>query len=38
MTEIGHYGTGHLEINLKSIADLEAAKPFLQLAYEEAGG
>ncbi|QRF22553.1 DUF91 domain-containing protein [Alicyclobacillus sp. TC] len=31
---IGHWGTGDLEITLRSMDDLEKAKPFLNLAYE----
>ena len=37
-TDIGHCGTGDLEITLKSLEDLERAKPFLKQAYEEVGG
>lgn len=32
--EIGHWGTGNLELTIKSLADLEKAKPFLLQAYE----
>jgi predicted transport protein len=35
MTNIGHFGTGDLEITLASPADLEKAKPFLDRAYNE---
>ncbi|GLV14950.1 hypothetical protein Heshes_26350 [Alicyclobacillus hesperidum] len=31
---IGHWGTGDLEITLRSMDDLEKAKPLLNLAYE----
>jgi predicted transport protein len=34
MRHIGHWGTGDLEITLRSPADLERAKPLLQRAYE----
>ena len=34
MREIGHYGTGDLEITIKSDADLERAKPLLLKSYE----
>lgn len=34
MRGIGHWGTGDLEITLRSIADLERAKPLLRRAYE----
>lgn len=38
MTGIGHFGTGDLEIVLKTPADLELAKPFVQMAYQRVGG
>ena len=38
VTDIGHYGTGDLEISIKGSSDLEAAKPFIQMAYEQVGG
>jgi predicted transport protein len=38
VTEIGHYGTGDLEITLRSWEDLEAAKPFIEMAYRKVGG
>lgn len=38
MREIGHFGTGDLEITVKTAEDLELAKPFMQLAYEHVGG
>jgi predicted transport protein len=38
VTRIGHFGTGDLEITVKSLADLEAAKPFIQRAYRQVGG
>ncbi len=31
---IGHWGTGDLEINIKSIEDLEKAKPLLEKSYQ----
>lgn len=34
MRGIGHWGTGDLEITLRTIADLERAKPLLRRAYE----
>jgi predicted transport protein len=34
VTEIGHAGTGNLEITLRSLADLERAKPLLLRSYE----
>ena len=38
VTDVGHYGTGDLEVSLKDAHDLEAAKPFIQSAYEQVGG
>lgn len=38
VSKIGHYGTGDLEIILKSLDDLEKAKPFIQQAYQAVGG
>lgn len=34
VTNIGHFGTGDLEITLKNAADLEKAKPLLIASYE----
>jgi predicted transport protein len=34
VTDIGHWGTGNLELTLSTLADLEAAKPYLAAAYE----
>ena len=34
VTHIGHWGTGNLEVPLSTLADLDAAKPFIRLAYE----
>jgi len=33
--EVGHWGTGHLELTLRNVADLERAKPLLERAYQE---
>jgi predicted transport protein len=38
VTDVGHYGTGDLEVSLKDRADFESAKPFIQMAYEQVGG
>jgi predicted transport protein len=38
VSEIGHYGTGDLEITLTSAQDLEAAKEFINAAYQKVGG
>lgn len=34
VTDIGHWGTGNLEVTISSMADLDAAKPFINAAYE----
>jgi predicted transport protein len=34
VTDIGHWGTGDLEVTLTTMADLEAVKPFINAAYE----
>jgi predicted transport protein len=34
VSEIGHWGTGDVEISLSTLAELEAAKPFIAAAYE----
>lgn len=38
VSKIGHFGTGDLEISIKSEEDLESAKPYIQKAYEKVGG
>jgi predicted transport protein len=38
VTEVGHYGTGDFEISIKGPTDFEAAKPFIQMAYDRVGG
>jgi predicted transport protein len=38
VSDVGHYGTGDLELSIKSQEHLEAAKPFIQMAYEQVGG
>jgi predicted transport protein len=38
VTSIGHFGTGDLEVTVKSPEDLEAAKPYIKMAYEAIGG
>lgn len=35
MTNIGHYGTGDLEIRIKSDLDVENAKPLIVRSYED---
>jgi predicted transport protein len=37
VSKIGHFGTGDLEITLRTLADLEQAKPFIIQAYQEVG-
>ncbi|RQO59695.1 DUF91 domain-containing protein [Paucibacter sp. KBW04] len=34
VSDIGHWGTGDVEISLSTLAELEAAKPFIAAAYE----
>lgn len=38
VSNIGHFGTGDLEVTLRSMLDVEAAKPFIQIAYQAVGG
>jgi predicted transport protein len=38
VSKIGHFGTGDLEITVKSPDDLERAKPYMKRAYEVLGG
>jgi predicted transport protein len=38
VSDIGHFGTGDLEINVRTKEELETAKPYLRLAYEAVGG
>lgn len=35
VTNIGHWGTGNVELELKSVQDLEKAKTLIERAYEE---
>jgi predicted transport protein len=37
-SNIGHFGTGDLEISIQSADHLEAAKPFIEQAYRHVGG
>lgn len=34
VSDIGHFGTGDLELTLRNMADLERAKPFIAASYE----
>ena len=38
VSEIGHYGTGDLELALATENDVEAAKPLIEMAYQRVGG
>ena len=38
VTGIGHYGTGDLELSVKTQDDLEKVKHFLEQAYHRVGG
>lgn len=34
VTNVGHWGTGNLEVAINTMADLDAVKPFINIAYE----
>ncbi len=34
MSNVGHWGTGNLEVTISTMADLDAVKPFINAAYE----
>lgn len=38
MTDIGHYGTGDAEFVVMNEADLNIAKPYIEMAYRKVGG
>ncbi len=38
VSQVGHYGTGDLEITITSQSDLDLTKPFIKEAYEAVGG
>ena len=38
VSDIGHYGTGDLEIKITNTEDIEVAKPFIEMAYQKIGG
>ncbi|MGB7539314.1 MAG: DUF5655 domain-containing protein [Anaerolineales bacterium] len=38
MTDVGHYGTGNLEMTIKDLDDLEIAKPYIEMAHKKVGG
>lgn len=35
VSDIGHWGTGNLELNLRTLADLDKARPLIERAYQE---
>jgi predicted transport protein len=37
VSNVGHFGTGDVEVTLQSLADFERAKPLIQQAYESVG-
>jgi predicted transport protein len=38
VTNIGHYGTGDLEVSIKNISDFENTKYLFEKAYQKVGG
>jgi predicted transport protein len=38
VSNVGHFGTGDLEITLSNASDLESAKPLIHMAYQAVGG
>lgn len=38
VSNIGHYGTGDMEVLIRDDADFEAARPFIEMAYQKVGG
>ena len=38
VSNTGHFGTGDLQLDVKTEADLEIAKPFIKMAYQKVGG
>lgn len=38
VSEIGHYGTGDLELSVSTEDDVEAAKSYIEMAYRRVGG
>jgi len=38
VTNIGHYGTGNIEVSIKSLDDVDKIKPLLVMAYQKVGG
>jgi predicted transport protein len=38
VSAIGHYGTGDLELSIRSSEDLDSVKHLIELAYQKVGG
>ena len=38
VSAIGHFGTGDLEVSIRTADDLEAVKPYIEMAYRRVGG
>lgn len=38
VSDVGHFGTGDIEVTLKNLEDFEKVKPLIQQAYEKLGG
>lgn len=38
VSEVGHYGTGDLELAISTDQDVELVKQFIELAYQRVGG
>ncbi|NMB46520.1 MAG: hypothetical protein GX998_08945 [Firmicutes bacterium] len=38
VTNIGHYGTGDLEIRVRTTEDIEQAMPYIEMAYKKVSG
>ncbi|MHC4574151.1 MAG: DUF5655 domain-containing protein [Planctomycetota bacterium] len=38
VSNIGHFGTGDLELTIKTAADFEMAKAYIEMAYQKVGG
>lgn len=38
VSDVGHSGTGDLEVTVSAIQHLDSAKPFIEAAYQQVGG
>ena len=38
VSKIGHFGTGDFELSVSTEEDVEAAKPYIEMAYRRVGG